>query len=141
MTLEEAMTVTEADKIKAVLDMAKRSVTSLYDRLVKDIGDARRTKEKIESALHDATMEAGAMINTIVKGVDNHDKASTLASWRMRFKEEQELVKSMIEVNDTSFDKAGRHFVTVTSTNQPQGKGDCYASNSQRTGFLPHIPR
>ena len=106
MTLEEAMTVTEVDKIKAILDMAKRSITSLYDRLVKDIGDARRTKEKIESALHDATMEAGAMINTIVKGVDNHDKASVLTNWRMRFKEEQESVKSMVEVNDTSFDNA-----------------------------------
>lgn len=105
MTLEEAMTVTEADKIKAILDMAKRSITSLYDRLVKDIGDARRTKEKIESALHDATMEAGAMINTIVKGIDNHDKAGILANWRMRFKEEQESVKSMVEVNDISFDK------------------------------------
>lgn len=105
MTFEEAMTVTEADKIKAILDMAKRSVTSLYDRLVKDIGEARRTKEKLESALHDATMEAGRVINTIVKGIDNHDKASILANWRMRFKEEQESVKSMVEVNDTSFDK------------------------------------
>lgn len=106
MTLEEAMTVTEADKIKAVLDMAKRSVTSLYDKLVKDIGEARKRREKLESALHDATMEAGAMINTIVKGVDNHDKAGILANWRMRFKEEQESVKSMVEVNDTSFDNA-----------------------------------
>lgn len=105
-TVNETMTVTEADKIKAILDIAKRSVTSLYDRLVKDIGDARRTKERIENALHDATMEAGAMINTIVKGVDNHDKASVLTNWRMRFKEEQESVKSMVEVNDTSFDNA-----------------------------------
>lgn len=111
MTLEEAMTVTEADKIKAILDMAKRSVTSLYDRLVKDIGEARRTKEKLESALHDAAMEASAMVNTIVKStntmvnVNTNDFANALVAWRMRFKEEQESVKSMVEVNDTSFDK------------------------------------
>ena len=75
ITVKEAMTVTEADKIKAILDMAKRSIISIYDRLVEDIGNARRRKEQLESTLHDATMEAGAMINTIVKGVDNHDKA------------------------------------------------------------------
>lgn len=110
ITIKEAMTVMEADKIKAILDMAKRSVNSLYDRLVKDIGDARRTKERIESALHDATMEAGTMINTIVKGIDNHDKAGMLANWRMRFKEEQESVKSMVEVNNISFDKISELF-------------------------------
>lgn len=104
-TIKEAMTVTEADKIKAIFDMAKKSVNSLYDRLVKDIGEARRRKEQLESALHNATMEAGAMINTIVKGIDQHDKAGMLANWRMRFKEEQESVKSMVEVNDISFDK------------------------------------
>lgn len=105
------MTVKEADKIKAILDMAKRSVTSIYDRLVEDIGDARRTKEKIESALHEATMEAGTMINTIVKGIDNHDNANILANWRMRFKEEQESVKSMAEVNNISFDKTSELFL------------------------------
>lgn len=102
---ENTITIKEADKIKAILDMAKRSVNSLYDRLVKDIGDARRRKEQIESALHDATMEAGLMISTIVKGIDQHDKADILANWRMRFKEEQESVKSMVEVNDISFNK------------------------------------
>lgn len=111
ITVKEAMTVTEADKIKAILDMTKRSITSLYDRLVMDIGETRRRKEKLESALHDATMEAGAMINTIVKDIDNHDKAGILANWRMRFKEERELVKSMVEVNDTSFDKIGELFL------------------------------
>lgn len=111
MTLEEAMTVTEADKIKAILDMAKRSVISLYDRLVKDIGEARRTKEKIENALYDATTEAGRMVSAIVKGTNAMVNASTtdfanaIVAWRMRFKEEQESVKSMIEVNNTSFDK------------------------------------
>lgn len=117
MTLKEAMTVTEADKIKAILDMAKRSMANLYDGLVKDIGETRRRKEKIESALHDATMEAGAMINTIVKGVDNHDKASMLANWRMRFKEEQESVKSMVEVNDISFDKTSELFLVQLDFN------------------------
>jgi len=117
MTVTEAVTVTEADRIKAILDMAKRSITSLYDGLVKDIGETRRTKEKLESALHDATMEAGAMINTIVKGIDNHDKASMLANWRMRFKEEQESVKSMVEVNDISFDKTGELFLVQLDFN------------------------
>lgn len=105
------------DKIKAILDMAKRSMTSLYDGLVKDIEEARKTKEKIESALHDATMEAGAMINTIVKGIDNHDKAGILANWRMRFKEEHESIKSMVEVNDTSFDKIGELFLVQLDFN------------------------
>lgn len=111
ITLKEAMTVTEADKIKAILDMAKRSVTSIYDRLVTDIGDARRAKEKLESALHEATMEAGRMVSTIVKGIDQHDRAGILANWRMRFKEENESVKSMVEVNDTSFDKTSELFL------------------------------
>lgn len=98
MSMNKTMTVTEADKIKAILDMAKRSINSLYDRLVKDVGDTRRRKEQLENALHDATIEAGAMINTIVKGVDQHDRASILASWRMRFKEEQ----GVAEVNGRS---------------------------------------
>lgn len=112
MTFEEAMTVTEADKIEAILDMAKRSVASIYDRLVKEIGDARRTKEKIENALYDATTEAGRMVSAIVKGTNAMVNASTtdfanaIVAWRMRFKEEQESVKSMIEVNNTSFDNA-----------------------------------
>lgn len=112
MTFEEAMTVTEADKIEAILDMAKRSVASIYDRLVKEIGDARRTKEKIENALYDATTEAGWMVSAIVKGTNAMVNASTtdfanaIVAWRMRFKEEQESVKSMIEVNNTSFDNA-----------------------------------
>ena len=46
ITVKEAMTVTEADKIKAILDMAKRSIISIYDRLVEDIGNARRRKEQ-----------------------------------------------------------------------------------------------
>ena len=105
MSKKEAMTVTKADKIKAILDTAKRSVNGLYDRLVKDTGDARRRKEQLESALHDATMEAGAMINTIVKGVDNHDKAGMLTNWRMRFKEERESIESMVEANNIRFDE------------------------------------
>lgn len=111
-TYTEAMTVTEADKIEAILDMAKRSVASIYDRLVKEIGDARRTKEKIENALYDATTEAGRMVSAIVKGTNAMVNASTtdfanaIVAWRMRFKEEQESVKSMIEVNNTSFDNA-----------------------------------
>lgn len=111
MTLEEAMRVTEADKIKTVLDMAKKSVNSLYDRLVKDIGDTRRRKEQLENALHEATVEAGTIINTIIKGIDQHDKANILANWRMRFKEEQEAITSMVEVNNTSFDKTSELFL------------------------------
>lgn len=117
MSKNKTMIVTEADKIKAILDMAKRSVNSLYDRLVSDIGEARRTKEKIESALHDATMEAGAMINTIVKGIDQHDKAGMLANWRMRFKEERESIESMVEVNDISFDKTSELFLVQLDFN------------------------
>lgn len=105
------------DKIKAVLNMAKRSVTNLYNRLVKDIEEARKTKEKLESALYKAMMEAGAMINTIVKGIDNHDKADILANWRMRFKEEHESVKSMVEMNDTSFDKTSELFLVQLDFN------------------------
>lgn len=109
MSKNKTMTVTEADKIKAILDMAKRSVTSIHDQLVKDIGDARRTKEKLESALHEATMEAGRMISTIVESTN--DFANALVAWRMRFKEENESVKSMVEVNDTSFDKISELFL------------------------------
>lgn len=116
MTLKEAMRVTEVDKIKIVLDMAKRSVNSLYDRLVKDIGDTRRRKEQLENALHEATMEAGTMINAIVKGIDQHDKAGIFANWRMRFKEEQESVKSMIEVNNADFYNASEMlYLDITS--------------------------
>lgn len=112
ITVKEAMTVTEADKIKAILDMAKRSIISIYDRLVEDIGNARRRKEQLESTLHEATMEASRMVCTIVKStnaivnVSTTDFANAIVAWRMRFKEEQESVKSMIEVNNTSFDNA-----------------------------------
>lgn len=110
-TYTEAMTITEVDKIEAILDMAKSSVASIYDRLVKEIGDARRTKEKIENALYDATTEVGRMVSAIVKGTNAMINASTtdfanaIVAWRMRFKEEQESITSMVEVNNTSFDK------------------------------------
>ena len=112
ITVKEAMTVTEADKIKAILDMAKRSIISIYDRLVEDIENARRRKEQLESALHEATMEASRMVCTIVKStnamvnISTNDFANALVAWRMRFKEEHDSVKSMVEVNNTSFDNA-----------------------------------
>lgn len=111
MTFEEAMTVTEADKIEAILDMAKKSVNGLYDRLVKDIGDARRTKKKLKNDLHEATMEASRMVCTIVKStnaivnVSTNDFANALVAWRMRFKKEQESITSMVEANNVRFDE------------------------------------
>jgi len=117
------MTVTEADKIRAILDMAKTIINNLYDRLVKDIGDAQRTKERIENDLHDATMKASLMISTIVKSTgvsastNINDFANAFIAWRMRFREEQESVKSMVEVNNTSFDKSGEmlYFLNLDS--------------------------
>lgn len=107
MTFDEANKIeVEASKIKAILDTAKRSVNSLYDRLVKDIGEAKRTKERIENDLHDATMKASSIVVTIVKDTGTFDGASTtdianaLVAWRMRFKEEQESVKVMVEANN-----------------------------------------
>lgn len=117
MDKKKTITVKEADKIKAILDMAKRSIISIYDGLVKDIGETQKRKEKIESALHDATMEAGAMINTIVKDIDQHDKAGILANWRMQFKEEQESITSMVEVNNTRFDKTSELFLAQLDFN------------------------
>lgn len=46
------------------------------------------------------------MVNAIVKGtnVSTNDFAKALVAWRMRFKEEQESITSMVEVNNISFD-------------------------------------
>lgn len=112
MTFDEANNVeVEASKIKTIFDMAKVAINNLYDRLIKDIGDAKRTKERIESALHDVTMKASSMVVAIVKDTGTFDGASTtdianaLVAWRMRFKEEQESVKVMVEANNDRINK------------------------------------
>lgn len=107
--MNKTKTVKEADKTKAILDMAKAIINNLYDKSVKEISELKRTKEKIENDLHEATMEAGLIVSTIVKStnINVNDFANALITWRMQFREEQESVKSMVEVNNTSFDKSG----------------------------------